>query len=83
MAQKLYVTKEELDKIKDLNTRYSKIFNDLGQLEIDMAKCKSEKEDLLEEYGRVEKEEINFGAKLKERYGEGKLDLVTGEITPS
>jgi hypothetical protein len=73
IAKKL--TAEELDNVKKLRQEYSEIIFSIGEAEI-------QKRKLLSVYDQLEEKEIKLASQLQEKYGEGNIDLETGEIKP-
>lgn len=89
MSNTIKFTQEELTLISDLQKRYNRIAFELGQLRIEQVRIErlttqlsvdADKQfELLES---LRKEEVELAKKLQEKYGEGQLNLETGEFTP-
>jgi hypothetical protein len=80
------LTSEEIQSIQDLQTKYASIASRLGQIKIEQILAKSqlnnlEKLELEEEenYKAIQTSEISLAETLKEKYGEGQVNLETGE----
>ena len=73
---KKFLTEEELSQLKNYKENKNQITFALGENRI-------QKEMLLGSYRQVATQEQEFLSKLSIKYGDGSLDLVTGEITPT
>ena len=72
---KKFLTEEELVQIQNYKANRNQITFALGENRI-------QKESLLSTYRNVVSQEQDFYDKLSIKYGNGNLDLNTGEITP-
>ena len=73
--EKKFVTEEELLQIKSFKVQKDNITFGLGKNRI-------EKETLIASYKNVVSQEQDYYNKLSIKYGDGSLDLNTGEIIP-
>lgn len=73
--EKKFISEEELNQIKTFRAQENQITFALGKNRI-------EKENLLASYRNVFTQEQEFHSKLSIKYGDGSLDLNTGEIVP-
>jgi hypothetical protein len=71
VAKKL--TTEELQIVKDLKQEYTNLAFTLGELEI-------QKVMLLDTQKELASKEKQIAKQLQEKYGEGTIDLETGEV---
>lgn len=88
MPETKKLTAEELQQIKDMQAQYNKFVFDLGNIESQLqnllsakAKIEEEKNNILNDIkklGEREKELVNI---LQEKYGNGSIDIETGEVT--
>lgn len=83
-------TKEELNQINEFKTKFSEITAQLGELEIETILVESQleslqtyKESLKNDYIKLRESEIKLANVLKEKYGEGELDINTGVFKPN
>ena len=83
------LTTEELSSIKDLQKQYNTSVFDLGSLEAQLqflqAQLKTleaEKINILKDMNTIGEKEKELISSLEEKYGNGNIDLATGEITP-
>jgi hypothetical protein len=71
--EKKFISEEDLNQIKAYKTQLNQIIFALGEVKI-------RKENLLSSYRAVSTQEQEFYSKLSSKYGDGSLDLNTGEI---
>lgn len=69
------LSQEELQQLKDYQQKTNQIVINLGQLEI-------QKSSLLKTLDQLQQERIELGKVLQENYGDGNINLESGEITP-
>jgi len=65
-----------LQNIKDAQTKITQLIYGLGQLEV-------QKTNILAQLEEAQLEQNTLGKDLQEKYGEGNINLETGEITPT
>lgn len=75
MSESKFITEEELNQLKGFKAQQNQITFALGEINI-------RKENLLSSYRTIAAQEQEFYSKLSIKYGDGSLDLNTGEITP-
>jgi hypothetical protein len=72
--EKKVLTPEELQSLRNIERKQSDLMFKLGQLEYQRVILKNDVQFL-------ENENLKLGKLLTEKYGEGKINLETGEIT--
>ena len=84
------LAKDDLDQIQSIGQRYDELTNTLGNLEIEkftLSLRLGELEKLhaaeLTKFETIRLQEQDLMADLKERYGEGSIDINTGTFTES
>ena len=75
------LTQEELQSLRNLRDQQNNILAGLGSLEYRITLLENNKAVLKSQIAELEKTSADLGAKLTEKYGNGNLDLETGEIT--
>ena len=75
------LTQEELTQLKNLQTRQNNLLMDLGSIEYRISLLEQTKNDLKFQVLEVERLNNELGAQLTQKYGNGTLNLETGEIT--
>jgi len=90
MAEEKKFDSTELEKIKDLQTKYQTITAKMGQLEVDrllleqaMQRLSESRSKLETEYTDTQSEEKQFVSDLNSKYGAGNVNLETGVFTPT
>ena len=77
------IREELLQQVKQIRTSAIQITTTLGDLVIDENNIKLQKEELLKNYSELIVSEKNLIDTINKEYGEGNLDLETGEFTPT
>ena len=75
------LTQEELTKLKSFREQQNNLLMDLGTIEYRMALLDRTKNELKAQVIELERMNNELGAQLTEKYGNGTLNLETGEIT--
>jgi len=78
-----FLTQEEIQSLQDLRNRQSSLINSLGQIEYQIAVLDLEKSNLKSLIKNLELDNENLGKVLTEKYGNGNINLETGEIIPN
>lgn len=78
--EKKVLSQEEINSLKDLQTKQNELIFSLGQIEYQIILLEDTKQNLKEQVKNLEKESQTLGQKLTEKYGSGKIDLEAGEI---
>ena len=80
----------EIDSIVDLRKRMSDKVLQFGELEVEMQltiqrkeMLEAEKVNLISDFEILQKEEKDTADKLNEKYGQGTLNIDTGEFIPA
>lgn len=86
MAQ---LTQEELQSIKDLQSKYNQTIFEIGAAEAQLIvfqenieKLTEAKKGLVSDLKTIEQKESELVKSLQGKYGEGNIDISTGELTP-
>lgn len=81
--------KEDFDSIKTLRTKYAENSNNIGLITVDeytitaqLNEINKTKDHLFSEFETLKQEETTLLNKLKEKYGDGQIDIETGTFTP-
>jgi len=84
----LKLTAEELQQIKDLQSKYNQTIFEVGASEAQLIafhqgieRLQKAKEGLISDLSTIEQKETELVKSLQEKYGQGNIDLETGEIT--
>jgi len=86
MAQ---LTTEELQSVKDLQSKYNQTIFELGAMEAQiiaiqqqLEKIEKSKKGLVSDLFTIEQKEADLTKELQEKYGNSNINAETGEITP-
>jgi len=79
--EKKVLTPEELQLLRDLNDKQINIISTLGKIEYQLILLETQKQTLKKQIEEIELENSRLGKTLTEKYGDGDLNLETGEIT--
>jgi chromosome segregation ATPase len=84
------LTTEELQSIKDLQSKYNQTIFEIGvaeaqriALQEQVDKLQSNKTALVNDLATIEKQESDLVTSLQTKYGNGAINPETGEITPA
>ncbi len=87
MAQ---LTQEELQSIKELQSKYNQTLFEIGVAEAQRLallsqteKLENDKKGLLKDLESIEQKENELVKSLQEKYGTGSINPETGEVTPT
>ena len=78
--EKTVLTTDELQSLKNFQTTRGQIVNDFGIIEFQIQELKSQKEMLGKALINLKAEEAKVSKELQEKYGEGNIDLTSGEF---
>lgn len=89
MTESQKFTTEELKQITDLRNGHAQKINEFGQVELELLLTKQRmdsleqtKLDLRAQYISLQEQEKQLVADLNKKYGEGTVDLESGEFVP-
>ena len=78
--EKIVLTTDELQSLKSFQSTRSQIINDFGIIEFQIQELKTQKEMLVKALANLKVEENKVSQELQEKYGEGNIDLTSGEF---
>jgi hypothetical protein len=79
--EKQFITEEEKSKFENLRSGEEQIVIGLGQIEYQIQSLMLEKENFINQLSLLKQTQITLGKELTEKYGDGNVDLTTGEFT--
>jgi len=83
MSNTVILTGEEVDKLKQHQDTVTSITAALGQTELQIHALKSYADTLKAQYDAVVREQEALSETLSAKYGDGAVNLETGEFTPA
>jgi ABC-type thiamine transport system substrate-binding protein len=79
--EKQIVTPEELQTLRNLQTKRDKLTIDFGYVEFQIQELELQKETLVDLLTQLKQEEIQVSQEVTSKYGKGSVDLSNGEFT--
>lgn len=79
--EKQFITEEEKTKLSELRQREEQIVIGLGQIEYQIQSLELDKDSLTEQLSKLRKDQATLGQNLTEKYGDGNVNIETGEFT--
>ena len=83
MSQGTKLSEAEIGLLNNLQKEYEQMSVQLGAIETQIVAINTQKEKVVEKLKGVYKEELELTNKLKEKYGDGNVDLSSGVFTPA
>ena len=80
MSETKKLTQEELDQVKQIKNDYTNLALNLGELELQKADLDKQKANLLNIQSQILEAENKLIKELTEKYGNGVINLESGEI---
>ena len=77
---KVYLTTEEQDKLKELQNIESELVAKIGELEINIELLKARKSEELKKSLDLSTKKNQLAKELQDKYGEGSINVETGEF---
>ena len=81
--EKKVLTQEELQKLKDFQVKEENLVVAFGQLGYQRAVLDEEEDKILDSKKALDTERSEFASSLTSKYGNGTINIDTGEITPT
>ena len=78
--EKKVLTQEELQEVKNLQVENSNLISQFGELEVVIQNLSLKKEELITKLKELKDKEVKIGQILQEKYGDGNIDIETGEF---
>jgi uncharacterized coiled-coil DUF342 family protein len=77
------LSEEELQQINELRTDFANVFANIGSVQSRIKELEEENEINYASLKEIQQREADLFEKLKTSYGEGSVDLITGEFKPA
>ena len=77
---KIVLTKEEINELISLQQQQNEFIFQLGQVEYQLNSFLKQKENIKNNINQFENNQLILSEKLKEKYGEGTINLENGEF---
>ena len=82
MADPIKFTSEEIQEIQDLQQLYTAVVNQAGQVHLEEITLHERKGQVEANFEEVKRKEQEILSNLNTKYGQGSINLETGEFTP-
>ena len=76
MSEKL--TESEITQIQNIRNDYTMLVTALGDLELRQLTLKNQKEELHQQFKKLQGKELALGVNLETKYGQGVVNMETG-----
>lgn len=83
MSEIQKLTQEELEKIQLIQEKNRAIVMELGEISLITLNLQKRQENAEKFLADLREEENTFGKELSDKYGDGSVDLKTGEFVPA
>ena len=80
MNEKIFLTSEELQQLKDIQSTGFDVKDQFGDIEYRIQLLQLQKENLKKELGNLKEKENQLSKILDSKYGNGSINLETGEF---
>ena len=77
---KIFLTQEELQQLEDLNNERADIITKFGSIEVEIQSLELQKNKLTKTLQELIKQSELVGQTLQKKYGEGNINIETGEF---
>jgi len=81
--EQVFLTKEEIEKLKVIQDNEANLIAQFGQLEYQIQSLLLQKENLTKNITLIQTESSNTGKELQQKYGDGTIDITSGEFIKS
>jgi len=81
MEEIIKLTQEEIDTLKSIQEANNNLMVSFGQLEMTFQSLQLQKENLIKTLASLKNKETEIGTQLQEKYGNGNINIETGEFT--
>jgi hypothetical protein len=79
--EKVLLEKQELDTIKEIQQTELNLIDQLGSIEYQIQTLRLQKDNLRQEIIKLQTKSQKFGDDLQQKYGDGNINIETGEFT--
>ena len=81
MSKTIKLTEEELTILRDYQQKQNNITFNLGNVDIQKAILEGQRSTILEDLANLQEKSNKTAKELQDKYGDGNIDLETGEFT--
>lgn len=81
--EQVFLTEEEVKRLKEIQEKEANLIAQFGQLEYQIQSLLLQKENLKKNITLIQTESSNAGKELQQKYGDGTIDITSGEFIKS
>jgi hypothetical protein len=78
--EKTFLSKEEISELKSIQEKESEVISQLGQIEYQILNLTTQKQFIIDKSKELSKQRSSAAQNLQNKYGEGSIDLDSGEF---
>jgi len=82
MENQVTLTTEEIEKLREFQTKNQELVNVLGQVELQKLNLELTRDNIKQEMLRFSEEQNAFAQEIQSKYGEGQIDIEQGVFIP-
>lgn len=79
--EKQKLSQEEIQQLTEFQNTSNQIIFELGQIDFQRALLEGQRSNVLENLANLQEKQNQFAKELQNKYGEGNIDLESGEFT--
>ncbi len=79
-AEKIVLTQEEIETLSQLQQQQNDLVFGLGQVEYQISFLNKQKDDIKTQLNEIEQTQRQSGQELEQKYGQGTINLESGEF---
>lgn len=77
---KILLTTDELNHLKNLQVEYNQIIIEMGEVEVQLQNLSNQKSQIIKKLQQHQDKQNSIGVELNNKYGPGSINLETGEF---
>lgn len=78
--EQIFLSQEELQQVNQLNSERADLISKFGAIEYEIQNLELDKKKLTEQLIELNKKSLQTGDELRQKYGEGNINIETGEF---
>lgn len=78
--EQIFLSQEELQQVNQLNSERADLISKFGAIEYEIQNLELDKKKLTEQLIELNKKSLQTGDGLQQKYGEGNINIETGEF---
>jgi predicted nucleic acid-binding Zn-ribbon protein len=78
--EQIFLSQEELQQVNQLNSERADLISKFGTIEYEIQNLELDKKKLTEQLIELNKKSLQTGDELQQKYGEGNINIETGEF---